>query len=142
MPTELDPKLEAILRAGKLGLLATIRRSGRPQLSMVIYAYDPQQQTIRVSVTADRAKTRNLQRDPRATFQVQGKSPWNYVVADCDAELGPVTEQPGDAGSEALVELYRAISGEHDDWDDYRAAMVTEQRQVLTMKVTHLYGQG
>ena len=103
--------------------------------------YDPANRTARVSVTANRAKTKNLARDPRATLQVMGDSPWVYAVADCDAELGPVTTRPDDQGAEDLVALYRAVQREHPDWDEFRQAMIDEERQVLTLHVTHLYGQ-
>ena len=45
-----------------------------------------------------------------------------------------------DAAVDELVEVYRAISGEHDDWDDYRAAMVREQRVVVRLTPTRAYG--
>ena len=47
---------------------------------------------------------------------------------------------PDDATVDELVEVYRAISGEHDDWDDYRAAMVREERLVVRLTPTRAYG--
>ncbi|WP_153505191.1 PPOX class F420-dependent oxidoreductase [Cumulibacter manganitolerans] len=136
------PQLSKVFESNRLATLATIRRDGRPQLSQVSYAYDAPTATFRISVTDGRAKTKNLRRDPRATLLVQDDSPWVYAVADGDASLGPVTTQPGDPGSEQLVALYRDIAGEHPDWDDYRRAMVAEQRLVLTVVAGHAYGLG
>ena len=53
----------------------------------------------------------------------------------------PVTTSPGDATSNALVEYYRGVAGEHDDWDDYRRAMVDEKRLVLHLTPNKVVGQ-
>lgn len=122
--------------------LATIKKDGRPQLSVVNYAYDPAEQVIRVSITADRAKTHNLRRDPRATLMVQPAT-YTYAVYDGDAELSEVAQAPDDAAVEELVAQYRAAAGkEHPNWDEYRAAMVADRRLVLRIRVTHAYGMG
>ncbi len=135
-----DDALRDLIADSRLASLATIKKDGRPQLSNVIYVYHREHDVIHVSVTADRAKTHNLQRDPRASLLVNGNDGWRYAVADADAELGPVCVDPHDESVEALVKLYRALQGEHDDWDDFRAAMVSERRQPLTLHVTHVYG--
>ncbi|WP_026926434.1 PPOX class F420-dependent oxidoreductase [Granulicoccus phenolivorans] len=133
--------LRDVLRKHKIGVLATIRKDGRPQLSTVMYHYDPETNLIRVSVTDNRAKTRNVIRDPRAVMHVRGASDWEYAVADGAVTLSPVTEVPGDAGSDELVDLYRTIAGkDHPDWDEYRRAMADEHRRVLKLSVDHLYG--
>ena len=122
--------------------LATIKKDGRPQLSVINYAYDAAERVIRISLTDDRAKTRNLRRDPRATLMVHPET-YKFAVYDGDAELSPVAQKPDDATVEELVELYRAASGkEHPDWDEYRAAMVADKRLVLRIRVTHAYGMG
>lgn len=123
------------------GTLATLKKDGRPQLSPVSYAYDKAERVIRVSITADRAKTRNLRRDPRATFMVQPEA-YRYGVFDGDAELTEVAAAVDDAVVDELVEVYRAIAGEHPDWDEYRRAMVADRRVVLRIRVTHAYGMG
>jgi uncharacterized protein len=63
-----------------------------------------------------------------------------YVVIEGTATLSPVAEGVDDDTVEALIELYRAIAGEHPDWDDFRTAMVREKRLVLSMRVEHAYG--
>jgi PPOX class probable F420-dependent enzyme len=110
-------------------------------LSNVVHAFDPSTKLIRISTTADRAKTRNLKRDARATYYVAGLDFWKFTVADTTAELSPVAQTVDDAVVDELVEVYRSISGEHSDWDEYRAAMVEEQRLVIGLHVVSLYGQ-
>jgi PPOX class probable F420-dependent enzyme len=122
------------------GVLVTLKRDGRPQLSNVIHAYDPDERILRVSLTDDRAKTRNLRRDPRASYHVTTADRWAYAVAEGTADLSPVARDPHDETVEELIGLYRAIRGEHPDWDDYRAAMVRDRRLVLRLKVERVYG--
>ena len=121
-------------------ILTTLKRDGRPQQSVVAHHYDAATHTVRVSLTDSRAKTRNLRRDPRANYMVTREGFEGYVVGEGIAELTPVTTDPGDATADALVELYRAVAGEHADWDEYRAAMVADQRLVLSLRLDHLYG--
>ncbi|MFM9371222.1 PPOX class F420-dependent oxidoreductase [Streptomyces sp. Da 82-17] len=123
------------------GVLVTLRRDGRPQLSNVNHHYDPRARVLRVSVTDDRAKTRNLRRDPRASYHVTSADRWSWTVVDGTAELTPVAEDPYDDTVEELIRLYRDINGEHPDWDDYRAAMVRDRRLVLRLPVERAYGQ-
>jgi PPOX class probable F420-dependent enzyme len=129
----------ALVAGQRLGVLVTLRRSGRPQTSNVVYAVRGDQ--VLVSLTEDRAKTRNLQRDPRATLHVSTPDGSAWAAVEATAELSPVTTTPGDSTGQALAELYTAIAGsEHPDWDDYYRAMVDERRLLLTLTVTHGYG--
>jgi PPOX class probable F420-dependent enzyme len=123
-----------------LGVLVTIKRDGRPQLSNVTYVYDAPRRRIVVSLTDDRAKTKNLRRDPRASLYVDGPRGRSYVVLEGKAELSPVAADPYDEVVEELVDYYRTASGEHPDWDEYRAAMVRDKRLVFSMVVEHAYG--
>jgi PPOX class probable F420-dependent enzyme len=135
-----DDKLLAVIAGNSLGVLATIKRDGRPQLSNVSYFFDQRNVAIQVSITEPRAKTRNLRRDPRASILVASDDGWAYAVAEGDAILTPPAATPRDDTVEALIALYRNIAGEHPDWDDYRNAMVTDRRVVLTLPISHLYG--
>jgi PPOX class probable F420-dependent enzyme len=135
-----EDALRKLLRSRNHGVLVTLKSDGRPQLSNVAYSYDDATRRLRVSITDDRAKTRNLRRDPRASFHVTTDDFWAYVVAEGTAELTPVAADPHDATVEELIDLYRAIGGEHPDWDDYRAAMVADRRLVLSLPVTRVYG--
>ena len=147
-----DDKLLALIADNSLGVLATLKRDGRPQLSNVTYHFDPRATSIEVSITEPRAKTRNLRRDPRASLLVSSDDGWSYAVAEGDVTLTgptrgtdrttltPPAADPYDDTVEALITLYRAIAGEHPDWDDYRRAMVTDRRVLLRMPIAHLYG--
>jgi uncharacterized protein len=135
-----DDKLLAVIAGNSLGVLATIKRDGRPQLSNVTYHFDPRNLVIEVSITEPRAKTRNLRRDPRATILVSSDDSWSYAVAEGNAILTSPAAAPHDDTVEALIALYRNVAGEHPDWDDYRQAMVTDRRVLLKLPISHVYG--
>jgi PPOX class probable F420-dependent enzyme len=138
MTTPFDPR--ALLAESRLGVLATIKADGRPQLSPVMPFYDRAAEVIHVSITEGRAKTANLRRDPRATLEVTGPEGWSWATAEGVATLtGPGTDPDGPE-VEALVTYYRRAAGEHPDWAEYRAAMVSERRVLMTMTVDHVYG--
>lgn len=117
------------------GILATIKRDGRPQLSNILYFLD-EDGRIKISVTQTRAKTLNLRRDPRASLHVQGRDRYEYLVAEGAARL-----IEGDGLAEALRHYYRKVRGDHPDWAEYDAAMVKEQRLLLSISVERAYGQ-
>src|SRR5258708_22122395 len=89
------------IRDRKQGVLTTIRANGRPQLSNILYLLGDDG-VVRISVTADRAKTANLRRDPRASLYVLGDNFWQYAVVEAAVELMPVAADPHDATVEAL----------------------------------------
>ena len=120
-------------------VLTTQKRDGRPQLSNIAY-FLGDDGIIRISVTDSRAKTNNLRRDPRASLHVAQSDFWRYCVIEADVELMPVAADPHDATVDALVDYFRSVMGEHDDWDDYRRAMVTDGRLLLLLRPTHAYG--
>jgi PPOX class probable F420-dependent enzyme len=135
-----DAGMVRLVAAGRLAVLATIKRDGRPQLSSVTYHFDPATSLIRVSITDDRAKTANLRRDPRASLHVSSSDGWSYAVVESTAQLGAVAQAPDDGAVDDLVDLYRTVAGEHPDWLEFRTAMVTERRLVLRLPVERLYG--
>ena len=125
-------------RDHRRGVLITLKADGRPQSSNIVYGVEGD--TVRISVTDGRAKTANLRRDPRASLHVNRDDFWAYVVLEGDAELSPVAARPDDPTVEELIDLYRAVQGEHPDWDDYRAAMIRDRRVVLRLRPTRAYG--
>lgn len=135
-----DPALLALFAQLRGGSLITLKRDGRPQASVVIHVWDPDRRAVRISVTDDRAKTRNLRRDPRASYQVVAPDLHAWAVGEGFAELTPPAGDPHDDTVEALVDLYRSLAGEHPDWGEYRAAMVADRRVVLTLAFEHVYG--
>ncbi|WP_405574288.1 PPOX class F420-dependent oxidoreductase [Streptomyces sp. NBC_01167] len=142
--TESDARQESLLQLvadHDGGVLVTLKKDGRPQLSNVNHAYDPRERTMRVSITDDRAKTRNLRRDARASYHVTSPDRWAWTVAEGTAELSAVAADPYDDTVEELIRLYRDVQGEHPDWDDYRHAMVRDRRLVMRLRVERAYGQ-
>lgn len=135
---EFDPR--ELLAASRIGVLATIKANGLPQLSPVTPYYDRDAGEILVSVTEGRAKTANLRRDPRAALEVTSADGWAWATAEGDATLiGPGTDPDGPEVA-ALVDYYRRAAGEHPDWQEYRQVMVDDRRVLLKLKVTHVYG--
>jgi len=135
---ELDVAL-ALARATHQSVLTTIRRDGRPQLSNVLHAVR-EDGVIRVSTTATRAKFHNLRREPWVAVHVDGESFFSYAVIEGEAEVSPVAASPDDPVVDELVELYRLMAGEHEDWATYRVAMVEERRAVVRITPVRAYG--
>jgi len=123
------------------GVLTTIKSDGRPQISNIAYALMDGDVAL-ISVTDGRAKTANLRRDPRASLYVLGDTFYQWAVLEGAVELTPVVADPHDATADLLVAYYKAANGEHDDWEDYRAAMVADKRLVLKLRPERAYGMG
>jgi PPOX class probable F420-dependent enzyme len=119
--------------------LTTLRADGLPQLSNVVHAVGGDG-VVRVSTTADRAKYRNLLRRPWAALKFDAGTFWSYAVLEGTVELSAVAAAVDDAAVEELVDLYRAISGEHPHWDEYRASMVADRRVVIRLTPDRAYG--
>ena len=120
-------------------VLVTMRTDGRPQLSNVLHWVDDDG-LVRISTTSDRAKYHNLRREPWAAIHVSTDDFWGYAVLEGTVEMSAPAEAPDDAVVDELVAYYRAVSGEHDDWDDYRSAMVRERRLVVRLRPERAYG--
>jgi PPOX class probable F420-dependent enzyme len=120
--------------------LVTIKRDGRPQLSNITYWYDEADGLVRISLTDTRAKTRNLRRDPRASLFLTTPDQRAYQVVEGTVELTPVAKAPDDATVDELVDTYRHVGGEHPNWDEYRTAMVADQRLVARFTIERSYG--
>ncbi|MBW3548942.1 MAG: PPOX class F420-dependent oxidoreductase [Actinobacteria bacterium] len=119
------------LRENHRAVLATRRRDGRPQMSPVVVAVDDDGRPL-VSTRETAIKTRNAERDPKVSLCVMSDrffGPW--VQIDGEVEIVGRPE-----ALDVLVDYYRRVSGEHPDWDDYRAAMERERRVVLRISIT------
>jgi PPOX class probable F420-dependent enzyme len=126
-------------RVNRHSVLTTIRRNGRPQLSNVLH-HVSDDGVIRISITADRAKYKNLVREPWAALHVTQADFYAYAVLEGDVELTPVATRSDDATVEELIEYYRAAAGEHDDWNAYRQAMVADRRVIARFSPNRAYG--
>jgi PPOX class probable F420-dependent enzyme len=118
------------LRERHHGILMTTRADGRPQLSPVTCGVDPDGRIV-VSTYPQRAKARNARRDPRVTMCVLSDDFGGaYVQVDGRAEVLDLPE-----ALEPLVEYFRCISGEHPNWDEYRAAMVRQGKCLIRVTI-------
>ena len=135
----IEGRFAELIAGQRQGVLVTLRKDGWPQLSNVNYAWYAGEQTIKVSTTDDRAKTSKMRRDPRVNFHVTSGDFWSYVVVDgtpsCRRWPGIRMTRPWRS-----IDLYRAVQGEHPDWDDYRAAMVRDRRLVVRLRAERAYG--
>ncbi|RSN57719.1 MULTISPECIES: PPOX class F420-dependent oxidoreductase [Actinomadura] len=137
--TRFDPR--ALLAESRLGVLATIKSDGLPQLSPVMPYYDRDAGVLYVSMTEGRAKTANLRRDPRAALEVTSPDGRAWATAEGPVTLtGPGTDPDGPE-VDALVDYYRRAAGEHPDWAEYRSVMVSDRRVLMTMAVDRVYGE-
>ena len=139
MTIDLDVAL-AFAWSRQRGVLVTVKRDGRPQLSNILYVPRADGRSCAISVTDTRAKTANLRRDPRASLHVTRDDFFAYVVLEGEAVLSPVSADPDDPVVDELVTMYRTARGEHPDWPGFRRAMVDERRLVVTVSVTGAYG--
>lgn len=111
-------------------VLATIRRDGRPQLSPVVAAVDDAGRVL-ISTRETAVKAKNLARDPRASLCVLNDRFFGeWIQAEGSAELIHLPE-----AMPLLEDYYRRISGEHPDWDDYRAAMQRDRRLIVRITI-------
>lgn len=124
-------KARSIVRDQHHAVLATLRADGSPQMTPVLAAVDDAGRVV-VSTTADSTKVRNLRRDPRAWLCVLPDGffgPWIQVEGDVSIVELPDAMAP-------LEEYYRAVSGEHEDWEAYRSAMKAENRVLVRVDLT------
>jgi PPOX class probable F420-dependent enzyme len=121
------------------GVVVTARRDGRPQLSNVAF-YVGDDDLLRVSITATRAKYHNLRRDPWAAMHVTRDDFYAYAVLEGEVTLTEPAATADDATVDELVAYYRALRGEHEDWNEYRQAMVTDRRLIVRLRPTRAYG--
>ncbi|WNG92829.1 PPOX class F420-dependent oxidoreductase [Mycobacterium sp. ITM-2016-00318] len=137
--SDFDP--HALLAEARLGVLATIKSSGLPQLSPVTPFYDRTAGVVYVSMTDGRAKTANLRRDPRAAIEVTSADGWAWATAEGPVTLTGPGADPRGPEVEALVDYYRSAAGEHPDWAQYRSVMVSDRRVLMAMTVDRVYGE-
>ncbi|KOX20461.1 F420-dependent protein [Saccharothrix sp. NRRL B-16348] len=137
--TTFDPR--TLLAKSKLGVLATIKADGRPQLSPVLPSYDKAADVIKVATGAGTAKIANLRRDPRVSLEVTSEDGGAWATAEGTATIIGPGADPNGPEVEALVEYYRAAAGEHPDWDEYRTVMVSDRRVLVTIEIDKVYGE-
>ncbi len=117
-------------------VLATTRADGRPQMSLVTGGMIADG-TLAIATYPTRAKAKNVRRNNQVSVAVMGDA-FNAAWVQIDGEA-QVLDMP--EAAEALVEYFRCISGEHDDWDEYRQAMVDEGRLIARFNPSTVVGQ-
>jgi PPOX class probable F420-dependent enzyme len=126
---DLDTALD-VVRSQHRAVLATMRADGGPQMSPVTVGVDDAGHVV-ISTRLPAYKVRNIRRDPRVWLCVLPDEFFGrWVQLDGTAEIVELPE-----AMEGLIDYYRRISGEHPDWDDYRAAMLRDQRVLLRIRV-------
>ncbi len=124
-------QLNDFIRDRHRAIVITTRRDGGPQASPVTCGLDDQGRIV-VSTYPERAKTRNARRDDKVSVLILSDDfdgPWVQVDGTCEVIDMPEALEP-------LVDYYRAIAGEHPDWDDYRAAMERQGKSLLRVTPT------
>lgn len=122
--------MEAFVRPRHHVVLQTYRGDGRPQLSPVTAGLDEQGRLV-VATYPQRAKVRNLRRDPRASACVLSddfEGPWLQLTGHAEVVDLPDALEP-------LVGYFRVIAGEHPDWDEYRAAMREQGKCLIRLTI-------
>lgn len=123
-------ELLAFVRPRHRGILTTVRRDGRPQLSPVTMGVDEHGRVV-IATYPERSKAHNLRRDPAASVLVlSDEFNGDWVQVDGSAE---VIDLPDSV--EPLVDYFRAISGEHPDWDEYRQAMRDQGKSLVRVTI-------
>jgi PPOX class probable F420-dependent enzyme len=132
--------MHALLAESSIGVLATVKSDGRPQMSPIMPYYDRSAGVIYVSTAEGLAKTANIRRDPRVSLAVTSTDGRSWATAEGSATLIGPGADPDGPEVQALVDYYRAAAGEHPDWAEYRAVMVANRRVLISLKVDKVYG--
>jgi PPOX class probable F420-dependent enzyme len=120
----------AIIAEQHHAVLATLRRDGTPQMSPVVATVNDQGRVV-VSSRETAFKVRNLRRDPRVWLCVLSDEFYGrWIQVGGSVRIVELPE-----AMDGLVDYYRSISGEHPDWDDYRAAMQRERRVLIQIEL-------
>ena len=123
-------ELEEFVRPRHHGVLLTNRRDGRPQSSLVAMGLDSSGRIV-VSSYPERAKVLNIRRNPLSSMIVMSDDfGGEWVQVDGRAEIIDLPDAIDD-----LVEYFRVISGEHPDWDEYRQAMVDQNKCLIRLSI-------
>jgi PPOX class probable F420-dependent enzyme len=124
-------KAKDFVRTHHRAILATRRSDGAPQLSPVAATVDGSGRVV-ISSRETAIKTRNVRRDPSVSLLVISDGFFGeWVQLDGTSEVVSLPE-----AMDPLIEYYRSVAGEHENWDEYRAAMQAERRVVLAVSVT------
>ncbi len=134
----LSDEVKEFISTNNKAVLSTFRRNGAAQLSIVIVGtYDG---GAAFTTTEDRAKLINLRRDTRCSLLVSQDSWWGFVVLEGTAQIMGADNTDAETLRQAFRDVYRSISGEHPDWNEYDRAMRDDRRAIVIVHPEHVYG--
>jgi PPOX class probable F420-dependent enzyme len=119
-------------------VLTTFRGSGAAQMSII--QATPLGDGVAFTTPSDRAKYKSLLRDPRCSLLIAQENWFGYVVLEGNARVDTVDTLGREGFLAAARTVYRQISGDHPDWDEYDQAMLDEHRTVVTVVTDRVYG--
>jgi PPOX class probable F420-dependent enzyme len=123
-------RARAFIRENHRAVMATRRSTGDPQLSPIMCAVDAEGRVV-LSTREPSMKVRNIRRDPRVSLCALDDGFFgDWIQLDGTAEVVSLPD-----AMELLVDYYRAVGGEHPDWDEYRAAMERERRVLVRVDI-------
>ncbi len=135
----LDDNLKSFVAENRRGVLTTFRRDGSAQMSIITCG--PLQDGVAFSTTEDRAKLRNLRRNPRCSLMVARENWSAYIVLQGNARLLLADNTDADELRMALRDVFRtAAAAEHPNWHEYDQAMVDQKRSAIIVVPEHVYG--
>ena len=134
----LPDNIRDFISSNDKAVLSTFRRSGAAQLSIVVVGNYGD--GVAFTTTEDRAKLANLRRDPRCSLLISQDSWWGFVVLEGTARVMSADNTEPEELRQAFREVYRSISGEHPNWDEYDRAMVEDRRSVVIVIPERIYG--
>ena len=136
---DLTANQKDFLSANHMAVFSTFRRNGAAQLSIVtsgLYG-----DGVAFTTTANRAKHRNLTRDPRCTLLVSHHEWRPFLVLEGNATVLSQDNTPAEELRVAFREVFRSAAGkEHPDWDEYDRVMVEDRRVIVIVQPEHVYG--
>ena len=134
----LPSNIRDFISSNDKAVLSTFRRSGAAQLSIVVVGNYGDGAAF--TTTEDRAKLANLRRDPRCSLLISQDSWWGFVVLEGTARVMSADSTDPEELRHAFRDVYRSISGEHPNWDEYDRAMVEDRRSVVIVIPERIYG--
>ena len=138
MPETTNEALWDTVWSRRRGILATVNPNGMPHLTNVHYLPGDEERTILLTTTADRVKSRNLRRDPRAALHVQHEDWFAYSVAEGRVSVA-AAEAPGDAATDDLYVIFSAFRGPQQR-PAFDAQMIRAKRIIARLHVEGIYG--
>ncbi|WP_375500751.1 PPOX class F420-dependent oxidoreductase [uncultured Jatrophihabitans sp.] len=120
----------AFLRTNHRAVLATVRKDGRPAMSPVTASVDGEGRAV-ISTRETAMKVQHIRRNPLVSLCAFTEGFFGeWVQVEGTAEIVTLPE-----AMDLLVDYYRDVAGEHEDWDDYRAAMQRERRVIVRVEI-------